>query len=87
MKLRNSLPLVFLLSVLIMTSAFDNANSADENRKGRGRRSKADRADTAPKVGEVAPLFTLESQDSKAKTTLADLIGKKPVVLFFGSYT
>jgi hypothetical protein len=39
------------------------------------------------KIGEIAPDFTLVTKDGKAKVTLADYRGKKPVVLIFGSYT
>lgn len=39
------------------------------------------------KVGELAPDFTLITQDGKSKMSLSDSRGKKPVVLIFGSYT
>ena len=39
------------------------------------------------KVGELAPDFKLKSLDGKSQTQLKDFRGKKPVVLFFGSYT
>ena len=38
-------------------------------------------------VGEMAPTFTLMSLDGKGETDLASFRGKRPVVLFFGSYT
>jgi hypothetical protein len=38
-------------------------------------------------VGDPAPDFTLITRDGKAKVTLSDYRGKKPVVLIFGSYT
>jgi len=38
-------------------------------------------------VGEMAPTFTLMSLDGKGETNLASFRGKRPVVLFFGSYT
>jgi hypothetical protein len=40
-----------------------------------------------PKVGHLAPDFTLLTQDGKQKITLSDFRGKKPVVLIFGSLT
>ena len=43
--------------------------------------------DTMPKVGTRAPDFTLSDASGKTKVTLSNLIGKKPVVLVFGSYT
>lgn len=60
-----------------------------KSRQDRGRRGgRAGRAaDNAPKVGAVAPDFTLKSLDGKSETTLSSFKGDKPVVLFFGSYT
>lgn len=52
-----------------------------ERRRGGGR------DDGALKVGDVAPLFTLKSLDGKKETDLKGFRGKKPVILFFGSYT
>lgn len=37
--------------------------------------------------GEIAPDFVLKSLDGESETKLSDFRGKKPVVLFFGSYT
>ena len=45
------------------------------------------RDDGAPKVGELAPTFKLDSLDGKQSFDLAEFKGGKPVVLFFGSYT
>ena len=42
---------------------------------------------TALVKGEVAPDFVLKSLDGESETKLSDFRGKKPVVLFFGSYT
>lgn len=39
------------------------------------------------KVGQLAPTFTLKSLDGKQSFSLRDQRTKKPVVLFFGSYT
>lgn len=49
------------------------------------RRSGGD--DGAPKVGDEAPTFKLKSLDGATEFDLADDRRKKPVVLFFGSYT
>ena len=38
-------------------------------------------------AGDMAPTFKLKSLDGKEETDLAAFKGKKPVVLFFGSYT
>ncbi len=43
--------------------------------------------DGAPKVGDPAPVFKLKSLDGKRETDLASFKGKRPVILFFGSYT
>jgi hypothetical protein len=40
-----------------------------------------------PKVDESAPDFTLKTNDGKAEITLSRLIGPKPLVLVFGSFT
>jgi hypothetical protein len=40
-----------------------------------------------PKVDESAPDFTLKTNDGKAEITLSKLVGSKPVVLVFGSFT
>ncbi len=56
-------------------------------RRRQGMRERMMRDDNAPKVGDVAPVFTLKSLDGKSETDLASFKGKKPVLLFFGSYT
>jgi hypothetical protein len=43
--------------------------------------------DAAPRVGDPAPDFTLRSADGKTEVTLSKLVGAKPVVVVFGSYT
>ncbi len=40
-----------------------------------------------PKLDESAPDFTLKTNDGKAEITLSKLVGAKPVVLVFGSFT
>ncbi len=40
-----------------------------------------------PKLDESAPDFTLKTNDGKAEITLSKLVGPKPVVLIFGSFT
>jgi Ca2+-binding EF-hand superfamily protein len=40
-----------------------------------------------PRLGQVAPDFTLDSHDGKRRITLSKFRGKKPVVLVFGSFT
>ena len=40
-----------------------------------------------PRVDESAPDFTLKTNDGKAEITLSKLVGARPVVLVFGSFT
>jgi thiol-disulfide isomerase/thioredoxin len=40
-----------------------------------------------PRLDESAPDFTLKTNDGKAEITLSKLVGPKPVVLVFGSFT
>jgi thiol-disulfide isomerase/thioredoxin len=40
-----------------------------------------------PQVGDRAPDFTLKTQDGAHTVHLADVIGKKPIVLTFGNFT
>ncbi len=62
--------------------------SASKDGKGGQRESKtARRPDKAPKAGDVAPTFTLASFDGNREVSLGSSRGKRPVVLFFGSYT
>ena len=43
--------------------------------------------DQTPKVGDAAPDFTLRNPSGEQTVTLSQRIGKKPVVLVFGSFT
>ncbi len=49
-------------------------------------RKKAERP-SAPKAGESAPMMTLETLGDGPAVNLESFHGKKPVLLFFGSYT
>ena len=40
-----------------------------------------------PQLGQLAPDFTLKTQDGQGPITLSSFRGKRPVVLTFGSYT
>ena len=74
------------------TFAQDKDDTQEQRWKSRGQSGQRmqggrNRVDNGLKVGEVAPLFELKSLDGTTETKLADFRGKKPVVLFFGSYT
>ena len=62
-------------------------DDGERRQRRQGMRERMMRDDDAPKVGDVAPVFTLKSLDGKSETDLASFKGKKPVLLFFGSYT
>lgn len=49
--------------------------------------TKALMARVAPKVGELAPDFTLPTLDGHQTVTLSQHRGDRPVVLVFGSFT
>lgn len=79
----------------------DNAGNSDGNWNlaaltsmgGRGGAREAGSDQAAPQdnllaqLGQVAPDFTLASEDGEDEVTLSDFAGKRPVVLIFGSYT
>ena len=78
-----------LLVAAILAGAVTEASA--QRREGRrgGRRGGRGmmRDDNAPKAGAKAPTFTLKSLDGKSEFSLESAKGKKPVLLFFGSYT
>ena len=41
----------------------------------------------APRAGETAPVFTLQTLDREREVDLASFKGNRPVLLMFGSYT
>ena len=85
MKIKKSVMLLLAALVVATSSAaFAQEREGRRGSRGRGRMSKDD---SAPKVGEAAPTFNLKSLNGKHETDLAAFRGKRPVVLFFGSYT
>jgi len=40
-----------------------------------------------PSLGDPAPDFSLQREDGRRKIALADVLGRKPIVLIFGSFT
>ena len=69
-----------LFSVLFLAMVFVPNNLAGQ---GRG----VSRDDGAPKVGDIAPTFKLATLDGSEEVDIAQLIGKRPIILIFGSYT
>ena len=78
---------IALLVILLALSAAIVTDAEAQRWRGRGDSMTKQRQDNAPKVGDTAPTFTLQSHDGKSVTSLASFKGEKPVVLFFGSYT
>jgi len=70
--------------ILLMASSAAGPVSADEDAT--DMRKKRNFSD-ALKVGDVAPLFALKALHGEETFALEDSRGKRPVVLFFGSYT
>lgn len=64
-----------------------SADQSDKEKARRQRMARRMRDDGAPKVGELAPNFTLKSLDGTSEAELASFRGQQPAVVFFGSYT
>lgn len=56
-------------------------------RRGRGGDANRPARKPAPQLADIAPSFKLKSIDGKDETDTASYRGKKPILLFFGSYT
>ncbi len=80
--LRHRLVLAGVALLLVGTSL-----AVAQDRRGRGRGRGRPDAKPSLKVGQTAPTFELKSLDGKSATDLASFKGKRPVILFFGSYT
>jgi hypothetical protein len=81
---------IFVLSVCVgdIFAQSTNDNRDPGSSRGYGRpRGSGRPPDKGPKVGDMAPSFRLMSLDGKKETDLEAFRGKKPVVLFFGSYS
>ena len=84
---------IMLMSSLLLAMgagqvSAQEGDDGDERRRRRERmREMMSRDDGALKVGEHAPVFKLKSLDGQSETDLAGFRAKKPVILFFGSYT
>ncbi len=87
MTKRKAMTIPALILALGSAQLLAQEDGDDSRRRREGMRERMMRDDGAPKVGDVAPVFTLKSLDGKSETDLASFQGKKPVLLFFGSYT
>lgn len=79
--------LVLLLSARAGANAYAPPGGAGRNQDGPRSSRRPARDDKAPKAGEVAPAFKLATLDGKRQVSLESFRGKRPVILFFGSYT
>jgi len=75
------------LVALLMVGSLAFAQEGENHGRRDKIRERVSKDDAAPKVGDLAPTFKLKSLDGKSETDIASFRGKKPVVLFFGSYT
>ncbi len=85
--MKNLFLMVMMLSVLTLLQGGAFAQQLGDKRGGGRPKGYARPPDRGPKVGDMAPTFQLMSLDGKKETDLDAFRGKKPVVLFFGSYT
>ncbi len=92
MRNRSLLGMALMLAVGWSVPAQADFKPVDEKKdkpsesKRRGpRRERSDKPSL--KVGEAAPLFKLKMLDSEKVVDLKSCAAKKPVLLFFGSYT
>lgn len=62
-------------------------DQSDREKPAKQRMERRMRDDGAPKVGDLAPNFKLKSLDGEAEVELVSFRARRPVVVFFGSYT
>ena len=79
--------ILFILSLIVVITTSGALTAQQPGRDGAAKVQRAPREDKGPKAGAVAPVFKLMSLDGKEPFDLESFKGKKPVVLFFGSYT
>lgn len=78
---------VFIFSLIIVVATSGILIAQQPGREGAAKAKRPQREDKGPKAGTVAPVFKLMSLDGKESFDLESFKGKKPVILFFGSYT
>ncbi len=93
----------YTVGVIVALMLFSNYSYAEQKGDGKKREARHKISQGALKVGDEAPDFTVvrliaipvkakadiseENISAKGKVTLSSLRGKKPVVIFFSSYT
>ncbi len=82
-----SLGRLALLTCILISASTSEGLSPRADSGGSASSPEKSRRQKAPKVGDHAPLFRLPSLGSETEVDLHDIVGKKPIVLFFGSYT
>lgn len=80
---------LILMTMLAMTITSLPAFGQDERPQQPDRREppRARQQDRSLRVGQYAPTFRLASYDGKTETDVKEFRGKRPVIVFFGSYT
>ena len=80
---------LWLVLVIALCGAFTQQGDPETGEKPGAERAKREKMQDTKQleVGDVAPTFKLKSLDGKEETDLEKFKGKKPVVLFFGSYS
>ena len=76
--------LIALLSAGVLAQDGGKRPSREEMQRMRQRMMQDD---GAPKIGQLAPGISLKTFDGKGSFDLAANLDKRPVILFFGSYT
>ncbi len=80
--------LLILPSLLLaMAAGCESSGKQDLERRAQRRHNRRAYEEGALRAGDTAPTFKLASLDGKSETDLASFRGKRPVILFFGSYT
>ena len=75
------------LLAIALTSLPALAQGERPQRPDRREQPRARLQDRSLRVGQSAPTFTLPSFDGESKTEVKEFRGKRPVIVFFGSYT
>ena len=78
---------ISILAVFGLSAIAANAAQEDPPENQRRRPGRPAAANKAPEAGQIAPTFKLNSLDGEQTVELANFKGKRPVILFFGSYT